>query len=163
MVKIANIAQIVNIIAPLQTRGDDLLVQTIFYPFEMYARRREGVSLQVVVNGPEYSAPTYGTTRMIDSSAILNGDKLHVFVTNRSLTETAPLEVHLADGQLTALESGEMLTGPAADSANTFEQPHLIVPQPVSAIEILNGAAAFELHPLSVAALTFRLQQTPGM
>src|SRR5512143_3780052 len=47
-VKIANLAQIVNVIAPLQTRGDDLLVQSIFYPFEMYARRREGVSLQVV-------------------------------------------------------------------------------------------------------------------
>src|SRR5512143_4255191 len=39
VVKIANLAQIVNAIAPLQTRGDDLLVQTIFYPFEMYARR----------------------------------------------------------------------------------------------------------------------------
>jgi alpha-N-arabinofuranosidase len=157
VVKIANIAQIVNIIAPLQTRGDDLLVQTIFYPFEMYASRREGTSLQVVNNGPDYFAPSHGATRVIDSSAILNGDRLHVFATNRSLTETAPLEVHLADGQLTALESGELLTGPAADTANTFEQPNVIQPKPFDVVKFVNGTATFELPPLSLAALTFRL------
>ena len=157
VVKIANIAQIVNVIAPLQTRDNDLLVQTIFYPFEMYAKRREGVALQVKASGPDYFAPTYGPTSVIDSSAILNGDRLHVFATNRSLTETAPVEVNLTDRQLTALESGEMLTGSAPDSANTFEQPHLITPQPAPAMKFLNGAASFELPPLSLAALTFQL------
>jgi len=156
VVKIANIAQIVNIIAPLQTRGDDLLVQTIFYPFEMYSSRREGISLQVVVNGPDYFAPSYGSTSVIDGSAILNGDKLHVFATNRSLTEAAPVEVRLTDGQLTSLESGELLAGPSADAANTFEQPNVIQPKPFNAVAFVDGAATFELPPLSLAALTFQ-------
>jgi alpha-N-arabinofuranosidase len=34
-VKIANLAQIVNVIAPLQTQGDRLLVQSTFHPFAM--------------------------------------------------------------------------------------------------------------------------------
>ncbi|MCU0522915.1 MAG: alpha-N-arabinofuranosidase, partial [Anaerolineae bacterium] len=37
VVKIANLAQIVNVIAPLQTRGDELLIQPTFFPFEMFA------------------------------------------------------------------------------------------------------------------------------
>ncbi len=44
LVKIANIAQIVNVIAPILTRGDDMLLQTIFYPFAMYASRRDGIA-----------------------------------------------------------------------------------------------------------------------
>ena len=46
VLKIANIAQIVNVIAPILTRGDDLLIQSIFYPFEMFAKRRDGVALR---------------------------------------------------------------------------------------------------------------------
>jgi alpha-N-arabinofuranosidase len=155
VVKIANLAQIVNVIAPLQTRGDNLLVQTIFHPFEMYSKRHQGVSLKVSTSGPKYFAPTYGMTPVIDSSAILNGNKLHIFSTNRSLTEPARVEVRLADGQLTAFEAGDLLTGPAADAANTFELPNIVHPQPFTAIELINGMAVFEIPPLSLAALTF--------
>jgi alpha-N-arabinofuranosidase len=155
-VKIANIAQIVNVIAPLQTRGDDLLVQTIFYPFEMYSRRRKGIALQVVTEGPDYFSPSYGTTYRVDGSAILNGRKLHVFATNRSVTDTATVDVHLTDGQIQSLESGELLTGPAAEAANTFEQPNLIQPRPFREVKFNNGVAIFDLPPLSLVALTLR-------
>ncbi len=160
VVKIANIAQIVNVIAPLQTRGDELLVQTIFYPFEMYARRREGTSLQVATHGPEYDSQSYGTAYMVDSSAILSDDKLHVFATNRSLNEVARVEVDLADGQIVALENGELLTGPAPEAANSWEQPKTISPQAFATPEFVNGQAVFELPPLSLAALTFRWTNT---
>ncbi len=156
VLKIANIAQIVNVIAPLQTRGDDLLVQSIFHPFEMYARRREGASLQVVTNGPEYTSSSHGMATVVDSSAILNGDHLHIFATNRSLDQSARVEVDLADGQITALENGELLTGPTADAANSFEHPELISPQTFTAVEIVNGRAVFELPPLSLAAVTLQ-------
>ena len=156
VLKIANIAQIVNVIAPLQTRGNDMLVQTIFHPFEMYARRREGISLRVITDGPEYSSPSHGTVTVLDSSAILNGDHLHVFATNRSLDQSARVEIDLADGQITSLENGELLTGPTPDAANTFEHPETIRPQTFTAVEIVNGRAVFELPPLSLAALTLQ-------
>jgi len=156
VVKIANIAQIVNVIAPLQTRGEDLLIQTIFYPFEMYASRREGISLRVAINGPEYESSTYGKTTVVDSSAILNDDSLHVFATNRNLDESARVDVNLADGQIIAFENGELLTGPAPDSANNFEHPQAINPQTITALEIVDGHASFDLPPLSLAALTLR-------
>jgi alpha-N-arabinofuranosidase len=156
VVKIANLAQIVNVIAPLQTRGDDLLMHTIFYPFEMYARRREGVALQVATEGPQYASESHGKAYFVDSSAIVHADRLHVFATNRSLKESAQVEVQLADGQIVALENGELLTGPAPEAANSFEQPQAISPQAFTALKFVNGRAGFELPPLSLAALTFR-------
>ncbi|MEO6063950.1 MAG: alpha-L-arabinofuranosidase C-terminal domain-containing protein [Thermoflexales bacterium] len=157
VVKIANLAQIVNVIAPMLTRGDDLLLQSIFYPFEMYASRRDGVALQVATKGPTYESPTYGAAHEIDSSAILNGQRLHVFATNRNPGEAARVEVELADRQIIALEGGELLTGPSAEAANSFDQPDVIRSRAFTAVEYVAGRAVFELPPLSLAALTFRI------
>ncbi len=157
VVKLANLAQIVNVIAPILTRGDQILIQSIFHPFQMYATRREGVSLRQAVAGPTYQAPTYGQTHYIDSSAILAADKLHVFATNRSASEPAPLEVILADRSIAAVESAELLTGPDAKAANSFEKPGVIKPAAFTGVNISAGRAVAKLPPLSIAAMTFRL------
>jgi alpha-L-arabinofuranosidase len=156
-VKIANIAQIVNVIAPLQTRGDELLVQSIFYPFAMYTKRRDGVALHAAVEGPTYAGKTNGTVNVIDSSAILNGDILYVFATNRSQTESAPLIVDLVDRVIVSLAEGEILSGTDPKLVNTYEQPDAIQPQAFSAVTFEDGKAMLELPPLSVCALTLRL------
>ena len=166
VVKIANLAQIVNVIAPILTRGDELLIQSIFYPFEMFSRRREGISLRTVVAGPTYEAKTHGQAKFIDASAILDGDRLHVFVTNRSPNESATVQVRArsprpyADRDIVALESAEHLTGPDAKAANSFEQPDVVQARPFTEVKIAQGVASIELGPLSVAALTFELQRT---
>jgi alpha-N-arabinofuranosidase len=157
VLKIANIAQIVNVIAPLQTRGDDLLIQTIFYPFEMFTKRREGIALRLSVTGPTYEGKTYGRVNYVDTSAIVNGDRLHVFATNRSVNEVAPLRVTVANRAIVALENAELLTGADPKAANTFEQPNTIQAQPFSDARIVSGEARVELPPLSVAAMTLRL------
>lgn len=157
VVKIANLAQIVNVIAPILTRGDELLIQSIFYPFEMYARRRQGVALRTVVDGPTYAGKTNGRVHYIDTSAILGNGCLHVFMTNRSLDEAATVHVALADHAIMGLDSADLLTGPDPKSANSFEQPDVIRAQPFSDAQVKNGQATVQLPPLSVAALTFRL------
>jgi alpha-N-arabinofuranosidase len=158
VVRIANLAQIVNVIAPILTRGDALLIQSIFYPFEMFTRRRAGTSLRPVVAGPAYEGRTNGRVHYIDSSAILNGRQLHVFITNRSLDEAIPVHINVADRDIAALEGAELLTGPSAKAHNSFEDPEVIKPRLFSEYAIANGRAELELAPLSVSAMTFRLE-----
>jgi alpha-N-arabinofuranosidase len=157
VVKVANIAQIVNVIAPILTRGDEMLIQTIFYPFEIFSKRRDGISLRPVVTGPAYEGKTNGPVNYIDSSAILNGDRLQVFLTNRSLDEIARVQINLADREITALDAGDLLTGPDARAANSFEQPDVVKSRSFSDVRIVRGRAEMELPPLSLTALTFRL------
>ncbi len=157
VLKIANIAQIVNVIAPILTQGDAMLLQSIFYPLEIYTKRRTGVSLQPAVNGPTYEGKTNGPVSYIDTSAILNDDKLHVFMTNRNLAETMTVQVNVADRTITALDSAEILTGPEPKALNSFEQPDLIQIRPFQAVKIADGLATVALPPLAVAAMTFRL------
>ena len=54
VVRVANIAQLVNVIAPLLTKGDRLLVQSIFHTFRMFTTRRDGHALRVAPTGPTY-------------------------------------------------------------------------------------------------------------
>jgi alpha-N-arabinofuranosidase len=147
----------VNPISPLHTRGDELLIQATFYPFEMFSKRRHGISLRPVITGAGYEGKTNGWVNTIDASVILDAGQLHVFTVNRSLDKPTKAQVELADRNIAALTNGELLTGPGPKAANSFEQPALIKPQGFDAVRVVNGRAEVELPPLSIAAMTFRL------
>ena len=157
VVKIATIAQIVNVIAPILTRGDELLLQSTFHVFEMYAERREGVSLRTVTRGPGYSGARNGKVRTLDSSAILDGDRLHVFASNRSLDAAAPLRIRLADRKLGSVASARIVTGDDAKAENSFEEPDRIRALDFADVSVGDGEARAELPPLAVVAISLDL------
>jgi alpha-L-arabinofuranosidase len=154
-VKIANMAQIVNVIAPILTRGDEMLLQSIFYPFAMFSRRRNGVAIQPVVIGPAYDSPSYGRVNYIDTSAILGDGVLHTFLINRSTGEQAEVGIDHASGKICSVESAEVLSGTNPKANNTFEHPHIVCSSPLIGVKVLEGKATISLPPLSVAAVTF--------
>ena len=156
-VKIANLAQIVNVIAPIQTRGDQMLLQSIFYVFEMFSRRRTGTALRPIVAGPQYESKSYGLVQDVDASAIVDGQLLHVFLVNRRERE-AHVTVSLAGGEVAGLENADILTGPHARASNTFEEPGVVKSSGFSEIGSAQGRARVALPPLSVVAMSLRLE-----
>jgi alpha-N-arabinofuranosidase len=158
VVKIANIAQIVNVIAPILTRGDEMLIQSIFYAFEMFSKRRDGDSLQLSLDGPTYMSKSFGAVNTIDASAIHSDNTLHVFTTNRSIDEAMEVQVNLVDKTIISMESAELLTGPNAKAENTFENPDVVISCSFEDVSIVNGRATYTLPPLSVAAITLNLE-----
>lgn len=156
-VKVANLAQIVNVIAPLLTRGDDLLLQSIFYPIEMFAKRRRGISLRPAVEGPCYRSEPYGEVDEIDCSAVVDGNQLHVFVTNRHLDDPATVRVAVADRRIARVGEAEILTGPGAKAENSFDDPGVICSAPLGGLTIESHKAHLAMPPLSFAAVTFEI------
>jgi alpha-N-arabinofuranosidase len=158
-VKIANIAQIVNVIAPILTSGDDMLLQTIFYPFEMYSRRRTGTSLQVAIEGPTYSTKKFGNVEYLDASSILNGNQLSVFLVNRSLDEPLEVRVRVGDASVTKLLNAEFVSGSDPKSMNTFDNPRKIHSCVHEEALIEGGVATVILPPMTVYAGTFGIEK----
>jgi len=154
VVKIANFAQVVNVIAPLVTRGDELLVQTIFHPFAMMSKRRTGIALEVVTEGPSYRGRTNGTVSYVDASAILGTDALHVFAVNRSVDEAATVVTDVPGHTLAGSATAQLVTGPGAKASNSFEHQDVVVPVAFDDVLIDGGSARFELPPLSFAAIS---------
>jgi alpha-N-arabinofuranosidase len=125
----------------------------------MMSSRRSGVSLQVAQDGPGYESETYGWTAVIDASVILDADQLHCFLVNRSLDEAHQVRVAVADTAVSHLINGELLTGPGPKAANSWEERDVVGKRPFSDVQVSNGAATVELPPLSMAALTLKLER----
>ena len=95
----------------------------------------------------------------LDSSAILGGDRIEVFVSNRSQDEEMDLTIEVADRSIAAPESAELLTGPDAKAANSFDSPDVIRSQRFEEIEVRGGKAHVSLPPLSLLAATLELER----
>ena len=53
IVKIANMAQLVNVIAPIFTNEKGMFLQTIYYPLQLFANNTKGKALDLFVDSPE--------------------------------------------------------------------------------------------------------------
>ncbi len=155
-VKIANLAQLVNVIAPILTRGDECLLQSIYHAFRLFSTRKGGVSLRPSVAGPGYESASYGFVNYLDCAASLDSDTstLHLFLTNRHSAEVMPLKV-CHDLGVKSLTSGEILTANDAKAANSFDEPNAVAACPFDAVTIRDNELVTELPPLSLVALSF--------
>lgn len=59
IVKIANMAQLVNVIAPMFTNKSDLFKQTIYYPLQLFSEHTYGTSLDVFVDSDTYDTDKF--------------------------------------------------------------------------------------------------------
>ncbi len=59
IVKIANMAQLVNVIAPIFTNKNDLFKQTIYYPLQLFSEHTYGTSLDVFVDSETYDTDRF--------------------------------------------------------------------------------------------------------
>lgn len=98
VVKIACIAQLVNVIAPIMTeKGGDAWRQTIYYPYYFASRFGRGTALQLTFECPTYDTENYKGVTFADVSAVHNEDDgtVTVFAINRHATETVDLAISL--------------------------------------------------------------------
>lgn len=95
-VKIACMAQLVNVIAPIMTEnGGAAWKQTIFYPYYYTSVYGRGVALNPVVNSPKYDSKDFTDVPYLDPSVVYNEEKeeLVIFATNRHLEETLQVDI----------------------------------------------------------------------
>ncbi len=95
-IKIAAMAQLVNVIAPIMTEnGGRAWKQTIFYPYYYTSVYGRGVALNPVIDSPEYDSTDFTDVPYLDSSVVYNEEKEEVviFATNRNLQNTLQVEI----------------------------------------------------------------------
>lgn len=97
-VKMACLAQLVNVIAPIMTEtGGAAWAQTIFYPFMYGSVYGRGTTMQRIVNCDSYKTTDGLEAKYIDCSVVNNKEKreLVVYAVNRSLDEEMELDLKL--------------------------------------------------------------------
>lgn len=88
-VKIACLAQLVNVIAPIMTNSDgqpSVWYQSIFYPFMQLSNYGRGTVIDTVMDVPAYSTEDINVVPYVDSVSVVNSEtnQLVIFVENKS-------------------------------------------------------------------------------
>ena len=98
-VKIACLAQLVNVIAPIMSNDEKAWAQTIFYPFLHASSFGRGTALNVDVQCDTYDCRKYKSVPFVDSVAVRNDEKreLTVFILNRSLDDDVTVSMDFSE------------------------------------------------------------------
>jgi len=142
-VRLANLAQLVNAIAPIFTRRDGLFLQTIYHPLRLYAEHTREIALDVAVDSPTYELPRgleeagvgrvhhvadLGPFAMLDASATCDagGGRLTLTVINRDRDRGHRASIELGGGAIKDDVTVEEVNGPGVDATNSFENPRAV-------------------------------------
>ena len=129
-VKIACLAQLVNVIAPIMTRtGGGAWAQTIFHPMMHASHYGRGTSLRPLVSCPCYDCRDYERVPVVDAAATLDDfGELALFAVNRDLNEDVELSCDLrAFGALEPI-GHIVLHHDDVKAANTEKNPNEVRP-----------------------------------
>lgn len=147
-VKIACLAQLVNVIAPIMTTDDGVWLQTIFYPFMQVSKYGRGVALDTRVQSSTYSSKKFDEIPYLESIATLNEDahEITIFAVNRSQKEALDLDVQLEDLNVKGIIEATQFCGYDIKATNEDSKMKLAANTNVSAD---NNHVHASLQPLS--------------
>jgi alpha-N-arabinofuranosidase len=156
-VRMANLAQLVNVIAPIVTSADGLLLQTIFHPLEQYQRTAGTIALDAWWEGETFSGGPYTGVRTLDVSASLDPEakQLSVHVVNRDADEAQDVDIELSAGSFAGGLEITTVTGASLSATNTFARPDAVTATQASQEIPSSDRFRYSLPPRSVSALVF--------
>jgi alpha-N-arabinofuranosidase len=154
-VRMANIAQMINVLqAMILTNQERMVLTPTYHVFRMYVPFQDATFVPVTFDAGQY---THGAIRLPRIDAIAAKDAsgtLWLSLTN--LDPARPVEITATlVGMKASSASGETLTAPAIDSVNTFEAPKTVTPRAVTA-RVQNDRLTLALDPRSVTVMAIR-------
>jgi alpha-N-arabinofuranosidase len=159
-VKIACLAQLVNVIAPIMTDKDTAWRQTTFYPFMQAALHGHGVVLRNNLDVPVYDCDEFKAVPYVESVVIHNGEKneIIIFAVNRA-DEQMELTAELQGFAPASVIEFSEISGHDLKQTNTKESSP-VVPKASQSAEIASGSLKAALNPLSWNVIRIGLEVT---
>ncbi|WP_269751879.1 arabinosylfuranosidase ArfA [Paenibacillus tianjinensis] len=130
-VKMACIAQLINVIAPIMTEnGGPLWLQTTYYPYMHASMYGRGTVLHPLISSPKYDSKDFSDVPYLEAVSVYNEElgEVTVFAVNRHLSEGLELAVDLRSfGAATVLQH-TVLEHEDIYAANTRHNPGTVLP-----------------------------------
>ena len=165
VVKIACLAQLVNVIAPIMTApGGAAWRQTIFYPYLFASRYGRGAALDLKVESPTYAVAGLGEVSCLDVAAVHNAGagELTLFIVNRS-EATHEVEVSLEGfGAPLAILDHQVMVEHDLRAANTAADPLRVTPKPGVGAAIVADRLTLKAERLSYRMIRLQTPQDRG-
>lgn len=163
-IKMANIAQIANVLqSMILTKEDKMVLTPSYYVFQMYNVHQDATYLPAEVqcehkmvraqmgrDGEQRDLPMLAAT----ASKAKDG-AVHISLSNVDLKESNEVTVDLAGLELKTV-TGQMLTVKDIADKNTFEQPDVVKPVAFKGAKLSKGKLVVKMPPMSIVALELK-------
>lgn len=151
-VKMACLAQLVNVIAPIMTvNGGGSWRQTIFFPYMHASVYGRGVSLKPLIQSPKYDSKEFTDVPMLESAIVYNEaqDQVTIFAVNRDLEDVLELAVDLRQFANYRVVEHSILENSDHKASNTMANPQNVVPHVGGDAALKDGRLSASLPKLS--------------
>ena len=154
-VKVACLAQLINVIAPIMTNSSGLLRQTIYYPYKWALEYGRGAVLNLLVESPTYEVSKLGQVPYVDVAGTLTAQdgKVAIFALNRDLSKAHVVEINWQDRTPGQVLVSTVLTGSDLKAFNTFDTAQKVAPQTFAKPITSGGRTKLELPARSYTVI----------
>jgi alpha-N-arabinofuranosidase len=158
-VKIACLAQLINVIAPIMTDANGLYRQTIYYPYAWGLQFAKGSVLNLLVESSTYDVSGMDQVAHVDVAGSLDpkSGKLALFLLNRDLSKPHEVEIVWEDAAPAKVVSSSILTGDDLKASNSFTAPQKVAPQSFTVPASSGNRTKFELPARSYTVAQWSL------
>jgi len=155
-VKMANIAQMVNVLqAMILTDKEKMVLTPTYYVFKMYKVHQDATLIPIDLSAPEYKMDQNSLPSLSASASRDKEGKLHLSIVN--LDPNRPAEVSTTvSGSTVKNITGEILTSSTMNAMNTFDNPSAIKPGTFSSYKLQGSQLTLSIPAKSVVVLELR-------
>ncbi len=155
-VKMANLAQTVNVLQSLVlTQKDKMVLTPTYHVFDLYQVHQDATLLPITIQSPDFildgeHIPAINASASRDSSGVV-----HISFVNLDATKKIAVSTVLQDVTWKTVQ-GRIVTSPKFNDYNSFEQSGKIKPTVFTGAKKQGEQLVAELPPLSVVVLTLK-------
>jgi alpha-N-arabinofuranosidase len=152
-VKVANLAQMVNVLqAVILTKDDKMVLTPTYHVFRMFRVHQEAQLLNIDITSEDYTFGNRKIPAISASASIDKTGKIHISLANlnpnKEITVTCPII-----GDLFSKVTGEVLTATQMNAYNSFERPETVKPASFNGFKLSSGILTVTMPAKSVVVI----------
>ena len=155
--KMANIAQVANVLQSMVlTNGDKMVLTPTYHVFRMYNVHQEATYLPLTCSSKTFTDANGRECPIVDATASRNSEgAINVTLTNTDLESAAEITVSIAaDGKPSV--TGEILTATDVKDYNDFDHPETVKPVEFKDFKVKDGKITVKMPAKSIISLNIR-------
>jgi len=152
-VRMANLAQTINVLQAVILTSDEKIVLTpTYHVFDMYKVHQDALWIPLKLEPAEYVLGTDKLPAVNASASMDRQGKIHISLCNINPRLKETISCELINFTLEKI-TGQVLTAADMNAHNTFENPKEVMPQNFSAFKLVSNKIEVELPAKSVVVL----------
>ncbi|SHE97956.1 alpha-N-arabinofuranosidase [Mariniphaga anaerophila] len=153
-VKMANIAQTVNVLqAMILTRGDKMVKTPSYYVFKMYKVHHDATLLPTDVESETYEFENKSIPAVSTTASKSDDGKIHLTISNLNPNKAVSISCELRGMEMINFEKGEIITADEVNAFNDFGKAEQVMLKSFADVNVSGNSLQVNLPSKSIVML----------